>query len=236
MVGNHDTTAWTGYKQKLTDRLARITGASCEGSVGEQQNCKYRGLRVVLSGIGTLGSDAEHETFLQNALAGDPSALWKFCGWHQNQNDMQLGDKSDAIGWHAFQICQQHGAIIGMGHEHTYGRTLTLTDLGNVAAGHGATGAPDQMDVAAGRTFVFYNGLGGSSIRAYAAGLHDDDTWWATMYTSDKYVKNGVAQSGAANYGALFIVFNVDGDPSKATGYFKNIAGQVIDEFTIVRN
>jgi hypothetical protein len=236
VVGNHDTVAWAGYKQKLTERLAKIPDASCTGSVGEQQNCTFRGLRVILSGIGTMGSDSGHETFIEDALTADPTSLWKFCGWHQNQNDMQLGDKSDAIGWAAFQSCQKHAAIIGMGHEHTYGRTLTLTDVGNVSAGHGATGTPELMEVAAGRTFSFYNGLGGSSIRPYSATLHNDDTWWATQYCSDKYVKNGQTQTGTAEYGALFIEFHVDGDPSKARGYFKNINGQIVDEFTIVRN
>jgi hypothetical protein len=236
VVGNHDTTAWTGYQQKLSARIARIPEASCSGDVGNMQNCKYRGLRVVLSGIGTMGSDSAHETFLEDALAADPDSLWKFCGWHQNQNDMQLGTKGDAIGWRAFEICQAHAAIIGMGHEHTYGRTFTLTDVGNEAAEHGKTGAPGQMDVSLGSTFVFYNGLGGSDIRDYSPSLHDDDTWWATMYCADKNVKNEQDQPGPANFGALFLVFNVDGDPSKARGYFKNIDGVMVDEFTIIRN
>jgi hypothetical protein len=66
--------------------------------------------------------------------------------------------------------------------------------------------------------------------------LHDDDTWWATQYCSNKFVKNGQPQTGGAEYGALFIEFHVDGDPSKARGYFKNIDGEVIDEFTVTRN
>jgi hypothetical protein len=235
LVGNHDKVAWSGYKEKLTKRLSKISDASCEGSIGEQHNCTFRGLRLILSGIGTLGVRAEHETFIEDALAADPNSLWKFCGWHQNQTDMQLGTKGNAIGWKAFQSCQKHGAIIGMGHEHTYGRTLTLTDVGNAAAGHGATGAPDTMDVALGSTFAFYNGLGGASMRAYSV-AHDSDTWWATQYCTDKYVKNGEAMTGGSKHGALFIVFNVDGDPSKARGYFKNVAGEIIDEFTIWRN
>jgi hypothetical protein len=38
-----------------------------------------------------------------------------------------------------------------------------------------------------------------------------------------------------ATYGALFIVFNVGGDTTKAQGYFKNIDGDVIDQFDITR-
>jgi hypothetical protein len=36
-----------------------------------------------------------------------------------------------------------------------------------------------------------------------------------------------------ATHGALFIEFHVDGDPWKAVGYFKNIAGAVVDTFTV---
>ena len=47
-------------------------------------------------------------------------------------------------------------------------------------------------------------------------------------------VQRGVGQATReAVRGALFIVFNVDGDPYKAYGYFKNVNGQVIDDFTI---
>ena len=35
-------------------------------------------------------------------------------------------------------------------------------------------------------------------------------------------------------WGALFIEFNVDGDPYKAKAYFKTVAGDIIDEFTLI--
>src|SRR2546430_6254124 len=44
---------------------------------------------------------------------------------------------------------------------------------------------------------------------------------WAKIYTSNQ----------GATFGALFIVFNINADPSQAHGYFKNVDGQVIDEF-----
>ena len=34
-VGNHDTSAWSGYQQKLADRLALIDGADCTGDIGD---------------------------------------------------------------------------------------------------------------------------------------------------------------------------------------------------------
>ena len=46
---------------------------------------------------------------------------------------------------------------------------------------------------------------------------------WASIYTTNQ----------GAQYGAQFIMFNVDGNPKKARSYFKNISGQIIDDFTI---
>ncbi|WP_437624500.1 hypothetical protein [Sorangium sp. So ce1151] len=50
---------------------------------------------------------------------------------------------------------------------------------------------------------------------------------------SNKWVKNGTLMSGTADYGALFIRFNVSGDPKRATAYFKDVDGRLADEFTI---
>jgi hypothetical protein len=108
-----------------------------------------------------------------------------------------------------------------------------LTNLGDVLAGHGATGALDVMQLAPGRTFVFVSGIGGDSIRAYDASRHDDDTWWASYYASNRWMKNGAPMTGSGTFGALFIRFHVDGDPRRARGYFKDVNDRIADEFTI---
>jgi hypothetical protein len=48
---------------------------------------------------------------------------------------------------------------------------------------------------------------------------------WAKIYTSNQN----------AQFGALFITFNVDGDPNKAHGYFKTVNGQIVDEFDVTK-
>jgi len=237
VIGNHDVAAWSGYRDVLQTRLDAIPGATCTGGdIGGMSSCKFKGLHFVLSGIGTLGTDAEQEQFLEQSLQEDDS-IWSICVWHKNQTDMQAGDKGNEVGWNVFQICQDNGGFVAMGHEHSYARTLTLTDVGNEAAGHGAVGNPETIDVALGSTFSVCTGLGGSSIRDYDPSRHDDDTWWASIYTNNLYMKNGMdIASFQANYGALFIEFHVDGDPTKANAYFKNIDGEITDEFTIVKN
>jgi hypothetical protein len=108
------------------------------------------------------------------------------CSWHKNQNDMQVGSKSDEVGRNAYRECQNAGAIVSTGHEHSYSRTLALTDVGNRAAGHGTTGAHGLVTMNAGRNFVFVSGLAGVGIRDYEASGHDDDTWWSSYYASKR--------------------------------------------------
>jgi hypothetical protein len=202
-------------------------------------SCNFRGLHLIQSCVGTnelrssCGKDsAEQVAYLRDTLATDNS-IWSVCSWHKNQNDMQVGSKSDEVGWNAYKECMNAGAIVSTGHEHSYSRTRTLTNLGNVASGHGFTGAFDLMELAPGRTFVFVSGLGGNSVRTFSTSSHNDDTWWSSYYTSDRWYRNGVMQSGTGTYGVLFVRFNVNGDPRRATGYFKDVNGRTADTFTI---
>jgi len=242
VIGNHDAAAWggpNGYASYIEARHARVPSMNCTGELGVKATCNFRGLFIVQSCIGTselrsscAANASDQVSFIQNALAADNS-IWSVCAWHKNQHDMQVGGKSNEVGWSAYQACMNAGAIVATGHEHSYSRTLTLTDVGNAASGHGKTGAFDLVELGPSRNFVFVSGLGGVGIRSYNAASHDDDTWWASYYTSNKWVKNGTVMSGTADYGALFIRFHVDGDPKKAHAYFKDVNGRIADEFTI---
>jgi Calcineurin-like phosphoesterase len=234
VAGNHDASAWDGYREVLMDRLTPIADVDCQGEIGVQMNCLYKNVDLVLSGVGTMNPEGKtsHVDFISETLA-ESESIWKICAWHKNQHDMQLGGKNDEVGWAAYQACQGGGAIVATGHEHTYARTKTLTKLGNHDEGHGAVGEMDIVEVGPGRTFVFVSGMGGNEIRDFEAD-HEDDTWWATQYTSNVYNVNGVAvDEYTPELGVLFIDFHVDGDPYKARGYFKNLAGEMIDEFTV---
>lgn len=236
-AGNHDVLKWPDYKKKLEARLAKITGAKCAGDYGNKMACTYHGLFFVLSGVGTMGVRTDHEAYLEDQLTTDKS-IWRVCAWHKNQHDMQTGDKGDEVGWKAYQLCQNHGALVMTGHEHSYERTKTLNALGDRAKGHGALGAFDRLVVKAGapgNTFVTVSGLGGVGIRDFQEAQHADDTWWATWYAIDGHLKNGKVLTTPSGYGATFVTFNVDGDPKKARGYFKNVAGVEIDTYEVQR-
>ena len=240
VVGNHDKPKFggkSGYQSKIVARQQHAIddGATCTGEPGRNSTCSYKGLFMAMSGVAVMDSKDESADYLRNALAAN-DAIWSVCVWHKNMTDMQVGAKTNDTGWGVYQACQDEAAIVITGHEHSYSRTLTLTDLGNEASGHGAIGDPNQMVVSEGSTYVSVVGLGGRNIRNYEGEKHDDDTWWASIYTTNFYLKNGEKiEDWEAESGALFIDFNVGGDPNKAHAYFKNIKGEIVDEYDIVR-
>jgi hypothetical protein len=228
-IGNHDLLQWAGYQQKLQERLDRIPAATCAGDLGVQSACYYQGLFFILSGAGTMGSD--HASYLRELLRADQS-IWRICSWHKNQTAMQVGVKLDDVGWGPYEECRKAGAIIATGHEHSYARTKTLLNTQTQQVDTSCVDDPKTPDtdvcVYKGGTFVFVSGIAGMSLRnqdrclpaIYPYGCSGE---WAKIYTSDQ----------GAQYGALFITFHVDGNPRKASGYFKNIDGEIIDSFTI---
>jgi len=232
-IGNHDVAFWGDYQPLIEARQDRIVGAECLGEdVGVKSTCRYKGLFFILSGVGTFGF-YDQPAFLRESLDGDDS-IWRVCSWHKNRHDFQSGTKTNEVVLAAYESCAARRALIINGHEHTYSRTLTLSDIGN-EAGYGAGGEPDQMEVSPGKSFVTVSGIAGKSLRDYQPELHDDDTWWATLYAGNRHLFNGV-ETGAYQYtyGALFIDFHIDGDPRKAHGFFENIAGEVVDDFDIL--
>lgn len=223
-VGNHDVKAWAGYQQKLIDRLGRISGARCTGDLGVNSSCTYQGLFFVLSGAGTLGS--AHETYMRNELARDKS-IWRICTWHKNMTMMQVGRKPDSTGWPVYEECKKAGAMIVTGHEHSYQRTKTLNSM-EFQTIDPDWSLPNEIRVAQDASFVVVSGLAGRNIRNQDRCLPADFPYgckgeWASIYTSDQ----------GAQYGALFCTFHVNGQPDKAHCYFKDIDGNIPDEFNL---
>jgi hypothetical protein len=211
---------------------------SCTGELGVRASCDFRGLRLILSCVGTselrsscAANSVDQVNFIADSLASSNS-IFEVCNWHKNQNQMQVGTKGNEVGWVPYQTCMEAGAIVATGHEHSYSRTLTLTDVGNSGNGHGATGSFNTVALGSGQNFVFVSGLGGVGIRSFSTS-HNSDTWWASYYTSDRWYKNGTSMGGSGDYGALFVRFHVDGDPQKARAYFRDVSGRLVDEFTI---
>jgi hypothetical protein len=236
-IGNHDTGSWNAgcsdadgcYAQFLKDRMARIGVEPDDLDLNDQMySVTYRGLKMVFVGQdGVSAGDNTYAPYIQAQLSADEH-VWKICSWHKDQNAMQVGGKGDEMGWKVYETCKDLGAIIATAHEHSYHRTKTLTSIQNQTVD---SSCPDPNTICIargipGKSFVFVSGLGGNSVRdqvrclpsTYPYGCKGE---WAKIYTSTQ----------GATFGALFIVFSLNGDPNTAHAYFKNVDGQVIDEF-----
>jgi Calcineurin-like phosphoesterase len=219
-VGNHDDRWYgpRGYQDRLKERLSRSPDATCSGDLGVQSVCTFRGLFFILSGIGTIPegpNHPEHVNYLRDQLARS-DAIWSICAWHKNQSAMQVGSKEDEVGWQPYEVCREGGAIVATAHEHSYSRTHLLDDF----EAQSVASDSDSLVIDEGASFAFVSGLGGHSIRDQEQG----GPWWASIYTSEQ----------GANFGALFCEFFADGEPDRATCYFKDIEGNVPDRFELI--
>ena len=229
VIGNHDKRMWYGrggYRELQEERLRRI-GIEWEGELGTMSTIRYKGLSIFMVSPGITGSTFftdPHANYLRKNLKNDPS-VWKICAWHKNQKKMQVSRKGNATYWGVYETCRKHGAIIGTAHSHSYSRTHLMGSIKNQRI----ASTSNNLALREGRSFVFVSGLGGGSSRKNGTGKFSaqyrtpTDPWWASVYTADQ---------GALN-GALFCEFNKNGAADRAFCYFKNIKGEVIDEFTL---
>jgi predicted phosphodiesterase len=223
-IGNHDEDKFygaAGYQEFMMARMNRL-GVTWSGDLGVKSHFKYHGILIVMTAPGVAGNG--HNTYINNVLAAD-SSIWRVSSWHKNMPLMQVGEKTENIGWGVYEESRKGGAIVATGHEHSYSRTHLLSSCENqivastsdtLVLTRDQTHSPEDE----GRSFVFVSGLGGKSIRSQK--LNGD--WWASIYTSTQ----------KAAYGALFGVFNYHGTPNLATFYFKSINGAVPDSFYVL--
>ena len=226
-IGNHDVQIWSAYQPLLQARIDSVEGADCTSAPGElgiKSACTFNGLTFLLLGAGTVGTG--YDEYIQTQLASYDS-IWRVCSWHKNQTEMQVGGKSSEVGWGPYDACREGGAFVATAHEHSYSRTRTLSNMSTRTIDP-VRPEPGLLGVGQGHSFAFVSGLGGKSIRDQERCLPVSFPYgcageWASIYTSNQ----------GADHGVLFIEFNVDGDPRKASGYFKNVSGEIIDEFVI---
>jgi hypothetical protein len=234
-AGNHDDSAYYGgggYQSYLEARMKRL-GIPWEGDLGVQSAHEYGGVFFVLTAPDVFGDgDSEHAPYIRDRLAEDDSA-WRVSSWHVLMRAMQVGGKSDQSGWGVYEESRRGGAVVATAHEHSYARTHPLRNCElqtvdsfentfEIRRDDPAT-VPDE-----GVSFVFHSGLAGKSIRDQERCLPTTPPYgcqgeWASIYTSDQ----------GAQFGALFGVFHHAGDPCLARFYFKDIDGNVPDEFFV---
>lgn len=228
-IGNHDLDSWSGYADYALARMQRlgITPDSSDLS-DEMYGVTYKGLKMLFVGLNGV-SQPEFGEFINSQLLHD-NHLWRICNWHQNMTAMQLGDKTDEMGWDVYENCRLYGAIVATAHHHSYHRTKTLSDMSDQTV-DATCSERNELCVSEGKTFAFISGLGGYSKYSQSRCLPDTYPYgcnneWAYAYTTNQN----------SQYGVLFIDFYVNGDSRTASGYFKNINGEVIDTFTITND
>ncbi len=214
-IGHHDMNAWSGYQEKLNDRLIKNSGAVCNGDLGVKSSCSYKGLFFLLVAPGDYTSDSDYDSFIQKQL-NDNDSNWRICSWHNDMKAMQSEVKPNETGWEVYESCKNGGAIIANAHAHSYARSKTLIDFENQIVDP-EWSEPNKLRVMDGATFTFISGLGGMPVSG------PEHYEWPVKYSSEQ----------GATSGALFCTFNAGGQPNKAYCYFKNIDGRIIDEFTI---
>ena len=208
--GNHDDSSWSGYLPKAQ---AHLGGATREaGAHDANYKTTFRGLVIATIRKGDPGTNVSR--FLQNE-----AHIWKVCQWHQNQEAMQVGDKSDEMGWDVYDTCRRLGAIVQTGHEHSYSRTKTLTNIQTQTVDSTAEARPSSASDWAARSSTW----SGSGVTAFGTRPVVYRRRRLTAATASGHSSTPSNQS--ATHGAQFITFNA-GDPRRAVGYFKNVSGR----------
>jgi 3',5'-cyclic AMP phosphodiesterase CpdA len=215
-IGNHDVSAWNGYQPRLEAQLNRSKYKNnCSGEYGINFSCRIGDVHIILSGVGTKGSN--HVSYIDNQFSSS-DAKWKICVWHKNQRDFQVGGKSNEVGWEAFEKCREHGAMIMMGHEHSYARSKVMSSFTNKKI---YSNDKSTMTIGNGHTFSVVAGLGGKEIRDYESNLQMN-TWWS--------------KTGASNDGIKFGAVVCDFFSDRVDCAFKQVGGKNWDTFTVVKD
>ena len=229
-IGNHDELAWrgpNGYQQYVINRFNRL-GITWTGDLGVQSTFHYRGLFFVITapGISSGFDSGNSDTYIRDQLAADNS-VWSICSWHKDMKLMQVGGKEDETGWGVYEEARKGGAVIATAHEHSYSRTHLLSSMMNQTV----ASTSHTLTLTKGNSFAFVSGLGGHSVRAQLL----SGAWWAGISAATCLAGDPICQPNGT-FGALFAVFNVDGQPNKAFFYFKDISGRIVDSFTVISN
>lgn len=218
--GDHDNDFWGSM---VTNMQSRLSGSG--KNIQVVGNPSSKNFAVKYKNIKFIIADGQSTTNLQSELQKN-DAEWKVCVWHYNVTLMQVGTKPDEANWGLYDLCEQYGAMIINGNEHSYHRTKTLSSLRQTTVDSNWPD-PNRVYMGNGSTFVTVVGAGGYGLRPQRRCLGTttgECAIWAKIRTTTQ----------GAKFGALFVTFNSSGN-REASAYFKEIDGNVTDRFTINR-
>ncbi len=138
---------------------------------------------------------------------------------------MQVESKTDDTGWGVYEESRKGGAIVATGHDHSYARTHLLSSFQN------------QTVASTGNTLVSRFRRSKHTVRRGAKFRLCLRAWRGKYLFADAKRRRGGQASipplRGRTYGALFGVFNYQGNPRLAHFYFKNINGTIVDDFYV---
>lgn len=220
VLGNHDATSFlipNGYQQKIWERLNRTSLADqCRGDVGYSYVCSYKGITFALTNPGLFQSGPQAATFVQEAMDTFGGQI-RLSGWHLVQTLYQVEAKPNEATFDIYEQSRKSGAMILTAHCHNYARSKTMLRLTSSPA----ISSEQTNTIKPGQTIVTVTGTGGESIRSCVENLALAN-WW-----------NATGCNVNLNFGALFCKFNYNGENDKAFCYFKQIDGEIIDEYVV---
>ena len=229
-AGNHDEAVWPDYQAHIIRRWQNAAITHCDGVVGVMHTCTWKGVTIVQIAPGVFNDsdskwrtvpglgDLDFVSYINDAFTKYPSP-WRICSWHKNQHLMQTGDKSDETGWGVYNTCQQWGAMIMTGHEHSYERTYQMLSLQSQTVK--TTANPSKLTLSPTDAIVVVQGLGGRGVRVDKAG--PSEGWWAVRDNADT----------KATFSANICKYNVNGNAKQAYCYGKDINRKIIDQYWI---
>jgi len=228
VMGNHELHVWEDYSDIISDMDFWQNPPEyfqCSGTRYVNYWCVYRGLFLAFSSVATACGDGYqkqgwHERELSDML--DLSYEEGFdnpfvnCIWHKNHKNFEVSSSRAEVQDKMYDLCAERGALIVNGHDHVFGRT------------HNFRNAADPTPVTIcerGDESCFYQ-LQNSSI-VVVAGLGG---WERSPIEFDDLGEQFATVSNS-EFGALFCVYNFNGNSDQVYCYFKTVSGFIVDEF-----
>merc|ERR1712167_100729 len=129
----------------------------------------------------------------------------------------------------------EYGAAINNAHEHSYFRTYTMSDLSG-SDNLIPSNYSNDVFLERGQSYVFVQGLAGSSVRNECSDLGSND--WVASWAAgngNKSPNSIQSPSQSSSYGFMGCTFKPDG-ANRADCFFEDINGRRFDEYSIYPN
>lgn len=205
--------------------------------------CTFGNLTIIASGIGQLFSKSYFEDRLREKLSNKPADNWALVGYHYTLASMNPGLKTNENTHKFFDLIRQFGAIGAQAHTHTVMASCPINSefktSGNPSC-HPDFGADlEDRFIEAGTGIFIDSSLGGMPPRSRRRCHRPTDNGCAHMVdlvTKEGYTRvDGRSRNDFIGRGAVFVKFNLGGDPSRARAYFKSVDGREVFSFHIRR-